>query len=104
MVRIPTLNVSENVAIYNRNRETLYNGLTEIGFECIKPQGAFYLFMKTPVDDKEFCEKAKKYNILMVPGSAFGCPGFVRIAYCVSYDTITKALPKFKEFAFEIGL
>ena len=98
------VDVSENIAIYNRNRETLYSGLTEMGFECIKPQGAFYLFMKTPVDDKEFANLAKKYNILLVPGSSFGCTGFVRIAYCVSYDTIVNALPKFKELALELGL
>ena len=98
------VDVSENIAIYNRNRETLYSGLTEMGFECIKPQGAFYLFMKTPVDDKEFANLAKKYNILLVPGSSFGCTGFVRIAYCVSYDTIVNALPKFKELAIELGL
>ena len=104
VARCVNVDVSENVAIYNRNRETLYNGLVEVGFECIKPQGAFYLFMKTPGDDKEFANIAKKYNILLVPGSSFGCPGFVRIAYCVSYDTIVNALPKFKELAIELGL
>lgn len=104
VARCVDVDVSENIAIYNRNRETLYSGLTEMGFECIKPQGAFYLFMKTPVDDKEFANLAKKYNILLVPGSSFGCTGFVRIAYCVSYDTIVNALPKFKELAIELGL
>ncbi|MFR9064213.1 MAG: aminotransferase class I/II-fold pyridoxal phosphate-dependent enzyme, partial [[Clostridium] scindens] len=82
--------------------EALYNGLKECGFECIKPQGAFYLFVKSPVaDEKEFCAAAKKYNILIVPGSSFACPGYVRIAYCVSYGTIVNALPKFKELAKE---
>ena len=104
VARCVDVDVSENIAIYNRNRETLYGGLTEMGFECIKPQGAFYLFMKTPVDDKEFANLAKKYNILLVPGSSFGCTGFVRIAYCVSYDTIVNALPKFKELALKLGL
>lgn len=104
VARCVDVDVSENVAIYNRNRETLYNGLTEMGFECIKPQGAFYLFMKTPIDDRDFSNMAKKYNILLVPGSSFGCAGFVRIAYCVSYDTIVNALPKFKELALELGL
>ncbi len=104
VARCVDVDVSENVAIYNRNRETLYNGLTEMGFECIKPQGAFYLFMKTPIDDRDFSNMAKKYNILLVPGSSFGCAGFVRIAYCVSYDTIINALPKFKELALELGL
>lgn len=102
--RCVDVDVSENIAAYNRNRETLYNGLLELGFECIKPEGAFYMFVKTPVDDKEFCERAKKYNILIVPGSTFACPGFVRIAYCVSYDTITNSLPQFKKLAEEFGL
>lgn len=102
--RCVDVDVSENIAAYNRNRETLYNGLLKLGFECIKPEGAFYMFVKTPVDDKEFCERAKKYNILIVPGSTFACPGFVRIAYCVSYDTITNSLPQFKKLAEEFGL
>ena len=85
-----------------RNRETLYNGLKELGFECIKPEGAFYLFVKSPVaDEKEFCNTAKKYNILIVPGSSFGCPGYVRMAYCVAYETIVNVLPKFAELARE---
>ncbi len=94
-----------DVEYYNRNRETLYNGLKELGFSCIKPEGAFYLFVKSPIEDeKKFCELAKKYHILIVPGSSFGCSGFVRIAYCVSYETIVNALPKFKELAKEINL
>ncbi|HJB19086.1 MAG TPA: pyridoxal phosphate-dependent aminotransferase [Candidatus Bariatricus faecipullorum] len=96
------LNEKTDLSFYNRNRETLYNGLLECGFECIKPEGAFYLFMKSPVEDeKAFCAAAKKYNILLVAGSSFGCPGYVRIAYCVAYDTIVNSLPKFKELAAE---
>ena len=99
------INEKTDLSYYDRNRETLYNGLKECGFECIKPQGAFYLFVKSPVaDEKEFCAAAKKYNILIVPGSSFACPGYVRIAYCVSYDTIVNALPKFKELAKEYFL
>ena len=68
------------------------NGLKELGFECIKPEGAFYLFVKSPIaDEKEFCAAAKKYNILIVPGSSFACPGYVRIAYCVAYETIVNS-------------
>ena len=94
-----------DVAYYDRNRETIYNGLQELGFECIKPEGAFYLFVKSPIEDeKVFCEMAKKYHLLIVPGSSFGCAGFVRIAYCVSYETIVNSLPKFKELAQEIGI
>lgn len=90
------------ISFYDRNREALYNGLRECGFECIKPQGAFYLFVKSPTaDEKEFCGAAKKYNILIVPGSSFACPGYVRLAYCVSYETIVNSLPKFKELSKE---
>ncbi len=96
------LQAKTDISYYDRNRETLYNGLLECGFECIKPEGAFYLFVKSPVEDeKAFCAAAKKYNILIVPGSSFGCPGFVRMAYCVAYETIVNALPKFKELAKE---
>ena len=96
------LDEKTDISFYNRNRETLYNGLKDLGFECIKPEGAFYLFVKSPVaDEKEFCAAAKKYNILLVPGSSFGCPGYVRIAYCVAYETIVNSLPKFAELAEE---
>ena len=96
------LNEKTDLSFYDRNREDLYNGLKECGFECIKPQGAFYLFVKSPVpNEKEFCEAAKKYNILIVPGSSFACPGYVRLAYCVSHETIVNSLPKFKELAKE---
>ena len=68
-------------------------------------QGAFYLFVKSPVaDEKQFCEAGKKYNILMVPGSSFACPGYVRLAYCVSYETIQNSLPEFEKLAAEYGL
>ena len=94
-----------DLVVYDKNRQALYNGLKECGFECIKPQGAFYLFVKSPVEDeKAFCEAGKKYNILMVPGSSFACPGYVRLAYCVSYETIVNSLPEFKKLAAEYGL
>lgn len=96
------LNEKTDISYYDRNRETLYSGLKECGFDCIKPQGAFYLFVKSPVqDEKVFCAAAKKYNILMVPGTSFACPGYVRLAYCVSYETIVNSLPKFAELAKE---
>ena len=99
---VKCLNEQTDISYYDRNREALYNGLTECGFTCIKPEGAFYLFVKSPIEDeKEFCAAAKKYNILIVPGSSFGCPGYVRMAYCVAYETIVNALPKFKELAKE---
>ncbi len=96
------LEAKVEVEIYNRNRELLYNNLVSYGYECVKPQGAFYLFVKTlEADDKAFCEAAKKYNLLIVPGSAFGCPGYCRIAYCVDYAMIERSLPKFKLLAQE---
>ena len=91
------LDAKVDVEAYNRNRELLYNGLVSFGYECIKPEGAFYMFVKTPIpDDSEFCRLAKEKNILIVPGSAFGCPGYTRIAYCVPYQTIENALPGFQ--------
>lgn len=96
------LDARADVPYYNRNRETLYNGLRELGFSCIKPQGAFYLFVKSPVEDEKiFCEAAKKYHILLVPGSSFACPGYVRIAYCVSHETIVNAMSGFRKLAEE---
>ena len=75
------------------------------GFECIKPQGAFYLFVKSPTaDEKVFCQAAKKYHVLVVAGSAFGCPGYFRIAYCVARETIERSLPSFKKLAEEFQL
>lgn len=94
-----------NIEPYNRNRELLYNSLKEYGYECVKPQGAFYLFVKSPSEDEtQFVNAAKKHHILVVPGSSFACPGYVRIAYCVAYDTIKNSLPGFKELAQEFGL
>ena len=96
------INEKTDISYYDRNRETLYQGLKECGFECIKPEGAFYLFVKSPVEDeKAFCQAAKKHNLLIVPGSSFACPGYVRLAYCVAYETIVNSLPKFRELAKE---
>lgn len=96
------LEETTDLSYYERNRNTLYDGLTKLGFTCIKPDGAFYLFMKSPIaDEKAFCETAKKHHILIVPGSGFGCPGYVRIAYCVSYETIVNSLPAFEKLAAE---
>jgi aspartate aminotransferase len=96
------LNEKVDIDFYRKNRDALYNGLTECGFKCTKPQGAFYLWVKSPVaEEKEFCEAAKKYNILIVPGSSFACPGYVRLAYCVSYETIMNSMSGFKKLAEE---
>ena len=88
------------VEYYERNGRTLFDGLTKLGFECVEPQGAFYLWVKSPVEnEKEFVAKAKEFNILMVPGSSFAGPGYVRLSYCVSYEQIERSLPKFAELA-----
>lgn len=93
-----------NLSAYNKNRELLYSSLKEYGFQCIKPEGAFYLFIKTPEEDKKFCEFCKNHRVLLVQGSAFACPGYARIAYCVSYEQIERSLPAFKRIAQEYGL
>ena len=91
-----------DIEIYNRNRELLYGELTRMGYEMVKPEGAFYLFVKSlEADDKAFSERAKKYNLLLVPGSSFACPGYVRLAYCVDHAMIKRALPAFEKLAAE---
>lgn len=99
------LDAQADVPYYDRNREALYTGLKNLGFSCIKPEGAFYLFVKSPVEDEKiFCQAAKKHHILIVPGSSFACPGYVRIAYCVAYETIVNSMDGFKKLAEEFQL
>lgn len=87
---------------YQKKRDYLHHHLTRLGFECVKPQGAFYLFPKTPIpDDIAFIKSAVKYNLLLVPGTGFGCPGHTRISYCVSMDTIVNSIPAFEKLAAE---
>lgn len=89
-----------DVAAYDKNRKLLYEKLVEYGYSCVKPEGAFYLFVKAlEEDDAAFAAKAKEFHLLLVPGSAFGCPGYVRLAYCVSTEMIERSLPAFKELA-----
>ncbi len=87
-----------DLVAYDENRNLLYNSLTEMGYECAKPDGAFYLFVKAPNGDANaFSEKAKlDHNLLVVPADGFGCPGFFRLSYCVSNDMIRRSLPAFK--------
>ena len=97
--------MTADLSVYKKNRDLLYNGLTDAGFTCVYPDGAFYLFLKTPEEDAEaFCEKAKKYELLVVNGADFGYKGWVRIAYCVQTERIERALPLFKKLAEEYGL
>lgn len=99
------LDEKTDLAFYDENRTLLYEGLTKLGFSCVKPQGAFYLWVKSPVEDEEqFVVAAKKYNIIFVKGSAFACGGYVRLAYCVSKEMIERSLPAFEKLAEEYGL
>lgn len=93
---------SVDITPYERNGKLLYDGLIAAGFECVKPQGAFYLFPKAlEADDYAFCERAKKYDLLLVPGADFGAPGYFRAAYCIKTETIERSLPLFKKLADE---
>ncbi len=97
------LDINTDIESYRKNRDLLCDILKENNFEFVKPEGAFYLFVKTPMDDKEFCNIAKKYNLLFVPASSFACPGYVRIAYCVSYDMIERSKDAFRKLANEVN-
>ncbi len=91
-----------DISIYRKNAKLLYDGLIDAGFECVKPQGAFYLFPRSlEPDDYAFCERAKKYDLLLVPGKDFGCAGHFRAAYCIKTETIERSLPLFKKLAAE---
>lgn len=93
---------TSDISVYQTNRDLLYEGLTGMGYACVKPMGAFYLFPQTlEPDDRAFCERAKKYDLLVVPGVDFGAPGHMRISYCVQTETIRRALPLFAELAKE---
>jgi len=89
-----------DLAPYRKNRDILHGHLTKCGFDCIKPEGGFYLFPKCPIDDdKVFVRTAQEFNLLLVPRSGFGTPGFFRIAYCFDTDMIERSLPFFAKLA-----
>jgi len=99
------LGQTADVSVYKKNRDLLYGALSSFGFSCVKPDGAFYLFVKSPIPDASaFCERAKSYELLIVPADSFGCPGYVRIAYCVATERIENSLPAFKALAEEYKL
>lgn len=99
------LDEKTNLEFYDENRKMLYEGLKKYGFSCIKPEGAFYMWVKSPEEDEEkFVAAGKKYNIIMVKGSAFGCPGYVRLAYCVSHETVKNSLAAFEKLAHDYHL
>ena len=99
------LDEKTNLAFYDENRKMLYEGLKTLGFSCIKPEGAFYMWVKSPDEDEtKFVAAGKKYHIIMVKGSAFGCAGYVRLAYCVSHETVKNSLKAFEKLAAEYHL
>lgn len=99
------LGQSGDIRAYERNRDLLYNALKGAGFTCVLPQGAFYLFMKSPLPSAtEFCERAKKHELLLVPSDSFGIEGYVRISTCVDHGMIERSLPAFSALAKECGL
>lgn len=96
------VDLTSDVSVYKKNRDLLYNSLCEYGYTCVNPDGAFYLFVKSPEEDANaFCERAKKYELLLVPSDSFGFSGYVRISYCVSTEQIEKSLPYFKKLIEE---
>ncbi len=93
-----------DLGVYRKNRDLLYQALTDYGYSCVYPDGAFYLFVKALEENASaFCERAKKHELLLVPSDDFGTPGYVRIAYCVTTDQITRSLPAFRALAKEYG-
>jgi len=96
------LDEQADIEFYGKNRDMLYNGLTEAGYECVKPDGAFYLWVKAPIDEAEFINICKEHMMVVVPGSSFGGPGYVRLAYCISPDVIKKSIPRFEKIMSEI--
>lgn len=94
-----------DMSTYEKNGKLLYEGLIDAGFKCLKPQGAFYLFPETlEADDYAFCKKAREYDLLLVPGTDFGCPGHFRASYCIKTETIKNSLPIFKKLAASYGI
>ncbi len=93
-----------NIGEYQRKRDFLYQELTQIGYPVVKPEGAFYMFPKTPVDNLEFADELSKNLVLVVPGTAFGAPGYFRIAFCVEDRVIEGSLTGFRKTAQKYGL
>ena len=99
------LGKTADIAAYAENRELIYGALTAMGYRCARPDGAFYLFLKSPEpDSRAFCRRAMDYDILLVPGDDFGCPGYARLAYCVARSQIERSLPAFRKLAGSYGL
>lgn len=99
-VILECMDEKSDISIYKKNRDLLYNALSESGFTCVKPQGAFYLFPQSPESDsRKFCNRAKELDILLVPGDDFGCEGHFRLSYCMETSMIERAIPVFEKLA-----
>ena len=96
------LDKTANLSVYETNRNLLYDCLTELGFTCVKPGGTFYIFPKALEEDAGiFCQKALKYDLILVPGDTFGCPGYFRMAYCIDTEKVERSLPALRKFVKE---
>lgn len=94
-----TVDETSDLSVYEKNMNILYEELTKLGFTCVKPGGTFYIFPKALEEDaKIFCEKAKKYDLILVPGDTFGCPGYFRMAYCIDTEKVERSLPALRKF------
>lgn len=99
------LEETSDLSVYETNMNILYNELTSLGFECVKPGGTFYIFPKAPIDDaKKFCQDALKYDLCLVPSDSFGCPGYFRIAYCIQTEKVERSLEAFRKIAKDYGM
>ena len=99
------LGETSDLSVYEENANILYDALTKIGFSCVRPGGTFYMFPRSPEEDaKAFCQKALAYNLVLVPGDSFGCPGFFRISYCVPTEKVKRSLAAFEKLAQAYGL
>lgn len=99
------LDATSDLSVYETNKNILYKELTKLGFTCVEPDGTFYMFPRSlEPDDVAFCERAKQYDLLLVPGGGFGCPGHFRIAYCVPTEKVIRSLPAFRKLAESYGV
>ena len=93
------LDMTADLSVYETNMNILYKGLTELGFDIVKPGGTFYMFPRALEEDSvAFCSRAKNYDLILVPGDSFGCPGYFRIAYCIDTEKVERSLPAFRRF------
>ena len=96
------LGITSDLSVYETNMNLLYQELTALGFTCVKPGGTFYIFPKALEEDSiAFCQKALKYDLVLVPGDSFGCPGYFRMAYCLETEKVKRAMPALRKFVQE---